>query len=65
MQATDTRKNNFKRVPDGENALRESFVQIDLGYLGVWRLDLDKKIAFDLAKDVIESINKESIKKGL
>ena len=65
MQATDTRKNNFKRVPDVENVLRDYYIGIDLGHLGVWHFELDKKIALKLAKGVIESFNKESIKKGL
>lgn len=60
MQATDTRKNtlNFERVPDGVNVLRGSYAQIDLGFLGVWRFELDKKNALELAKGVIESIKK-------
>lgn len=60
MQATDTRKNtlNFERVPDGVNVPRGSYAQIDLGFLGVWRFELDKKNALELAKGVIESIKK-------
>lgn len=60
MQATDTRKStlNFERVPDGVNVPRGSYAQIDLGCLGVWRFELDKKNALELAKGVIESIKK-------
>lgn len=57
MQATDTR--NFERVPDGVNVPRGSYAQIDLGCLGVWRFELDKKNALDLAKGV-----KKALKKG-
>lgn len=61
MHATDTRKNtlNFERVPYGVlNVPRGSYAQIDLGFLGVWRFELDQKNALELANCVIERIKK-------
>lgn len=60
MQATDTRKTtlNFERVPDGVNVPRGSYAQINLGDFGVWRFELDKKTAIELAKTIIKSIEK-------
>lgn len=45
----------FERVPDGVNVPKGSYIQIELGYFGVFRIELDGETARELANTIINS----------